>query len=33
VACWAHFRHKTVDLHKSTATPVNTDILKRIAAL
>jgi len=33
VACWAHFRRKTVDLHKSTATPLTTDILKRIAAL
>lgn len=33
VACWAHFRRKTVDLHKSTATPLTTDILGRIAAL
>ena len=33
VACWAHFRRKTVDLHKSMATPLTTDILARIAAL
>ena len=32
VACWAHFRRKTVDLHKSMATPLTTDILARIAA-
>ena len=33
VACWAHFRRKTVDQHKSMATPLTTDILARIAAL
>lgn len=33
VACWAHFRRKIVDLHKSRATVLTTDILARIAAL
>ena len=33
VACWAHFRRKVFDLHEQVATPLTTDILKRIGAL
>ena len=33
VACWAHFRRKIFDIHKSRPTTLTADILDRIAAL
>lgn len=33
VACWAHFRRGIFDEHRGQATPLTTDLLKRIGAL
>jgi transposase len=33
VACWAHFRRKIFDIHKTKPTALTTDILARIGAL
>lgn len=33
VACWAHLRRKVLDLNERVATPLSTDIFKRIGAL
>jgi transposase len=33
VACWAHFRRKIVDIHKTKPTALTADILARIGAL
>jgi hypothetical protein len=32
-ACWAHVRRKFFDLHKTHASPVAAEALKRIATL
>lgn len=33
VACWAHFRRKIMDIHKTKPTALTTDLLDRIGAL
>lgn len=33
VGCWGHFRRKIFDLHERKATPLTTDLLRRIAEL